>query len=175
VTEPHTIELQHLETEPLSDSYADQNKHNEASEHATRRKPAWSAHFSGWRGGVVVAICVTSFVLIVNVVLVILAKTRWNLKDGVATAFSGSCKEAATWTRAMHFVINFLSSLLLGASNYCMQRLVAPTREEVNAAHSRKRWLDIGIPSVRNLTWISKKRAIMWLLLAISSIPLHFV
>jgi hypothetical protein len=56
-----------------------------------------------------------------------------------------------------------------------MQRLVAPTRKEIDDAHAKRKWLDIGIPSVRNLTLINKTRVFLWLLLGLSSVPLHFV
>ena len=56
-----------------------------------------------------------------------------------------------------------------------MQILSSPTRKEVDRAHSKKQWLDIGIPSTRNLRAISGKRILMWIALAFSSIPLHLM
>jgi len=55
-----------------------------------------------------------------------------------------------------------------------MQRLAAPTRAEVDDAHAKKKWVDIGIPSIKNLLFIEKERVILWLLLGLSSLPLHF-
>ena len=75
----------------------------------------------------------------------------------------------------MHVAINVLSTLLLGASNYSMQCLSSPTRREVDKAHSQGIWLDIGVPSVRNLRKLSTTRIVLWWLLAISSIPLHLL
>jgi hypothetical protein len=49
----------------------------------------------------------------------------------------------------------------------------APTRREVDDAHAKKQWLDIGVQSIRNLRKISWKRALMYWLLALSSLPLH--
>lgn len=73
------------------------------------------------------------------------------------------------------FDYNVLSTLLLGASNYTMQCLASPTREEVDRAHSQNRWLDIGVPSIRNLTRISSHRKVLWWLLVISGVPLHLL
>lgn len=56
-----------------------------------------------------------------------------------------------------------------------MQVLAAPTRQEVDRAHARNRWLDIGVPSVRNLWHISPYRAVVWWILGLSSIPLHLL
>lgn len=77
----------------------------------------------------------------------------------------------------LHGVVNVLSTLLLGASNYCMQILVAPTRQEVDHAHAhaQKSWLDIGIPSVRNFKGIDWKRCAGWIILALSSSTLHLM
>ena len=77
----------------------------------------------------------------------------------------------------IHLGINIVSTLLLGASNYCAQLLVAPTRSEVDRAHEKKDWLDIGVPSFRNL-WkrrIARKRKATWTLLMISSVFLHLI
>ncbi|MCJ1312051.1 hypothetical protein MMC25_005725 [Agyrium rufum] len=56
-----------------------------------------------------------------------------------------------------------------------MQILTAPTRAEIDEAHTRGRWLDIGVPSVRNLRSISRKRVLLWFGLAFSSLPLHLL
>ncbi|KAF2023861.1 hypothetical protein EK21DRAFT_118353 [Setomelanomma holmii] len=129
--------------------------------------------FSGWRGGVAIAIACSSFVLLINVVCAIVAAAAGSPSGGIATAYTGDCKVSSRITTGLHLLINILSSLLLGASSYCMQRLVAPTRTEIDSAHANNKWLDIGIPSVRNLSSINRKRLALWILLAVSSIPLH--
>ncbi len=59
-----------------------------------------------------------------------------------------------------------------GASNYTMQCLCSPTRSEVDFAHSQGRYLDIGLPSIKNLNGLRKK--IMFAFLILSTLPLHF-
>lgn len=135
----------------------------------------WRSRFSGWRGGALVSVILCTLVLFVNILLLIIAAAAWHPQGGIATAFTGDCAVAARQLTVAHLFINLLSSMLLGASNYCMQRLVAPTRAEIDAAHARRNTLDIGIPSVANLFLISRPRALLWLLLALSSIPLHFL
>ena len=56
-----------------------------------------------------------------------------------------------------------------------MQCLSAPTRKEVNVAHAQGKWLDIGVPSMRNLKSIAKVRLYMWLALGLSAVPLHLM
>jgi hypothetical protein len=166
-------ELQIQESDPPSRSHSVDCSYK-VSEPLGRRN-ARQNRFSGWRGGVAASIAVSGLVLLLNVILAIVIATRWHTIGGIATAFTGHCDLAKRWITAAHIVINIFSSSLLGASNYCMQRLVAPTRKEIDKAHSLRKYLDIGMPSVKNITSISKRRLILWILLASSSIPLHFV
>ncbi|KAE8454592.1 hypothetical protein EG329_000215 [Mollisiaceae sp. DMI_Dod_QoI] len=53
--------------------------------------------------------------------------------------------------------------------------LLAPTRKEIDTAHGKRRWLDIGVPSFRNLWNLPRSCQIVWLILAFSSIPIHFM
>ncbi|KAH7079730.1 hypothetical protein FB567DRAFT_533217 [Paraphoma chrysanthemicola] len=131
--------------------------------------------YTGWRGGVLVSLVVCGVALLVNIILTIVAASSWKIEEKIATAFTGDCAVATRQTTVAHFFINVLSSGLLGASNYCMQRLVAPTRKEIDIAHAHKTWLDIGIPSVRNLFHIAPLRVFLWLVLVLSSVPLHFL
>ncbi|KUJ14615.1 uncharacterized protein LY89DRAFT_735694 [Mollisia scopiformis] len=94
---------------------------------------------------------------------------------GFALFYQGKCSTSSTLTLWCHVLINLLSSALLSASNYCMQILSSPTRSEINKAHSQKRWLDIGLQSMKNLRNISPKRRKMWWLLVLSSAPLHLM
>ena len=56
-----------------------------------------------------------------------------------------------------------------------MQILTASIRREIDWAHVKGRWLDTGISSIRNLRWISIEQVFIWILLALSSLPLHLV
>ncbi len=56
---------------------------------------------------------------------------------------------------AIHFAINPLFTLLLGASNYCRQVLSARTTKKVDNAHRQQKWLDTGVPSLGSLDWTS--------------------
>lgn len=95
--------------------------------------------------------------------------------DGDGTITEGTCSRIKNLSLWLHLAINILGTVLLAASNYCMQILSAPTRGEVDKAHQKKKWLDIGVPSIRNLFEIKKRRAYLWLFLGLSSIPLHLL
>jgi hypothetical protein len=129
----------------------------------------------GWRAGVVAATLMTVAVVIINFTLTTWASLHFGLDNGIGDAFTGDCGTVNMWSTGLHVLINGLSSALLSASNYTMQCLTAPTREECDAAHARGDWLDIGVPSVRNLSRIRRSRRIAWALLMLSSIPVHFL
>ncbi|KAG8532463.1 uncharacterized protein KY384_002340 [Bacidia gigantensis] len=101
--------------------------------------------------------------------------SKYKTVGGSKTLFRGGCKDAKSGNAVVQIGINVLSTLILGASNYCMHCLAAPNREEVDRAHARKKFLHIGIPALRNLKWISRYRAIVWVILGITALPIHFL
>ena len=124
---------------------------------------------------VVVCAGTAGTVLLINFILTVWASLKFGLTDGLATIQEGSCQKTKTLSLWLHLAINVLGTLLLSASNYCMQCLASPTREEVDKAHRQQIWLDIGIPSVRNLRHISWSKIGLWWLLALSGVPLHLL
>jgi hypothetical protein len=129
------------------------------------------------RIAVLYACFATAFlVFITNLTLTLWAWISIGIEgDGVSTLFQGDCTMAKNLDTSLHVLINILSTLLLGASNMGLQLVAAPTRAEIAAAHSKGAWLDIGVPSYRNLRSVSKGSVIIWCCLAISSIPVHFL
>ncbi|KAK1641312.1 hypothetical protein BDP81DRAFT_504648 [Colletotrichum phormii] len=100
---------------------------------------------------------------------------RDTISDGVGILLDTNCSTIRMLNTGIHILINVLGIILLAGSNYCMQCLVAPTRPEIDDAHARQRWLDVGVASVRNFRSITWKKKIVWVLLAASSLPLHLV
>lgn len=117
--------------------------------------------------------------LVGNIIVTVIAAAIARRENGHASAISvirkGTCDDIEHTGLAIHLVINVVSTLLLGASNYCMQCLSAPTREDVDRAHQKGTWLDIGVPSLRNLRFIKQGNLVYWMLLGLSSIPLHLL
>ncbi|KAK0260989.1 hypothetical protein LTR35_017931 [Friedmanniomyces endolithicus] len=138
----------------------------------TTRKPFISG---AWRKTISLGILAGSVVLTINVTVLgwISARSAFSITD--ATVFTGSCNLSETIITVIELLINALSTLLLGASNTCAQLLSAPTSQEVDRAHAEGRWLDIGVPGVRNLFSIKSWRVKLWILLFASSIPLHLM
>lgn len=130
-------------------------------------------HHSGWRRGVLLCTFCSAIVFLVNLVFLIVSVARQEIgENGQNIIFEGSCSSARSLNTGLHAMINFLSTISLSASNYCMQCMSAPTREEIDASHSAGRWLDIGVPSLRNLKWIARKRLILWGIWGLLSLPL---
>ena len=130
---------------------------------------------SGWRSTVIWQIVLGLSILILNFALTVWSYTALHIENGVATIYQGPCTTTKDVITVLHLAICILSSLLLGASNYCMQLLSAPTRKEVDAAHARHKWLSIGVISFKNLWYVHRSKAFVYFVLAISSIPLHLL
>ena len=126
-----------------------------------------------WRFTVASGALAGFLILLTNIITLAVMYGKFREVDYTITFFSGSCDTASTVTIASHVVINILSTILLAASNFSMQCLSSPTRKEVDDAHSRKHWLSIGTPTIRNLYFVSKQKALLWVILATSSFPLH--
>lgn len=122
-------------------------------------------HFAIW----------TLLVFLLNLCLTIVGSRASGDNKGVI--LEKDCAEIKRLNTGLHVLINILGTILLSGSNYCMQCLSAPTREEIDKAHGnvKRRWLDIGVPSIRNVRYIKVRRMILWLLLGLSSVPLHLL
>lgn len=154
-------------------THADNSSDSQTSALVKRLSPVrrYKSRVTGWKPGVVnFAVC-ACIVLIINMVVSIWGSAA---RKGKVLA-EGDCQQIKRLNSGLHIIINILSTILLSGSNYCMQCLSAPTREEVNSAHSARKWLDIGIPSIRNLRRISRPRLVVWVLLGLSTAPLHLL
>jgi len=112
---------------------------------------------------------IATLVLISNIILLGIAisgltydEFKEVLYKGTGVIQEGSCDAVRRSGNILHVAINILSTLLLGASNFTMQCLVAPTRRDIDKAHSEGKWLDIGVPSIKNLPYIPRVRKWMW-------------
>ncbi|KAL3481374.1 hypothetical protein BJX99DRAFT_164303 [Aspergillus californicus] len=135
-------------------------------------KEPGGGRFGGWKGTLYLGSITSFIVLIFNLVMLCWATLR-HPNRAQSVIYSGDCDRVKEISAGIHFVINIFSTLLLSAGHFGMQCLSAPTRQDVNRAHGREKWLDIGVPSVRNLCRIPRTRFLIWLSLVVSSVPLH--
>ncbi|KAJ7832670.1 hypothetical protein B0H14DRAFT_2802673, partial [Mycena olivaceomarginata] len=108
-------------------------------------------------------LAVAALVLVANV-----AGTAW-----AGAAYPPDRRGIGTFLTALHVLLNVLSTLLLGAGNYCMQLLASPSRSEADNAHACGVALDIGVPSIKNLRHIDGKRVVGWSAIGVTATLLH--
>ncbi|KAI9036914.1 uncharacterized protein KD926_001158 [Aspergillus affinis] len=127
-------------------------------------------------------ICITSafIVVVINIILTIVAFSIGYSKhspNGFVTVplYIGSCTLSKNWSIGLHVLINALGTAMLAASNYCAQYLAAPTREDVDQAHAHGSWMDIGIPSLRNIRRMKWQNKALWIVLMVTSLPNHLI
>ncbi|KAI0134135.1 hypothetical protein BJ170DRAFT_186368 [Xylariales sp. AK1849] len=130
---------------------------------------------TGWRGGVAFNTLLSLLILLVAVVCLIIVVTKSQIISGESTIFSGSCQTAASINTALHVVINIFTIIILAGGNYVFQVLSSPTRNELAVAHDKKRWLDIGIPSLRNLPHISGFRTSLATIILLAAVATHVI
>ena len=98
------------------------------------------SRWSGWRFSVASGCGATIFVLICNIALAGWSSGKPKSNTNNLLLYTGDCAEMKRIDTLSHLAINVLSTILLGASNYSMQVLVAPTRENIDAAHPQGRY-----------------------------------
>ena len=127
--------------------------------------------------GVLFGCCMSFLVLCCNITLIVIgAKSKSGYDhEGISSIVEGDEASISRWDSALHLLINVLSTALLSSSNYTMQVLSSPTRKDLDAAHAKGQYLDIGLLSFRNLKAIPRSRAVLCLLLVLSSTPLHLL
>jgi hypothetical protein len=128
-----------------------------------------------WRTSLYMFVGLACAVFILNTGFLAWTVRTRGTNDGVGILYEASCDMTKKVNIGIHLPINILSSALLSASNYCMQCLSAPTRPEVDKAHRKGHWLDVGIPSLHNIVSSSfaSRKKLYWWILALSSLPLH--
>ncbi|KAI1848060.1 hypothetical protein JX266_006173 [Neoarthrinium moseri] len=129
----------------------------------------------GWRRtGAVNVILASTCGLVLLICLIVSLKGKESSADlGTSRIYQGSCSQAATASTTLHVALNIVSTGVLASSNFFMQIVTSPSRGEVDRAHQYLRSLDIGLQSTRNLPALSRMKQICWVMLLMSSIPLH--
>lgn len=173
------IPLVSLDPSTSKHLFADDTKYGSGDPVSKPTRSRKWPRLAGWRVGATIAMAGALITLLVNIGIGAYGvnhKTSGSTSSSVLVeVFHGDCKKAASFNTYVHLLINVVSTLLLSGSNFCMQCLVAPTRADVDAAHAKMKWLDIGVPSIRNLKHLSRGRRALWGLLVLSSLPLHLM
>jgi len=132
--------------------------------------------FRGWRLGAFLSCILTGVSLCITAVFTIYVTRKYPPgADGIGVFATRTCKEVLSATTKIHLGINVLATMLVAASNYNMQCMTAPSRSDIDCAHQQGKWLDVGIQSVRNLRYVPRWKAVLWLALLLSTLPLHLL
>ncbi|RYP60086.1 hypothetical protein DL771_010629 [Monosporascus sp. 5C6A] len=146
------------------------NGHSSASRHSGLQR-----HFTGWRGGIVFNTIIFFLILVIEIALLIVVLTKTRLLAGDPTMWSGDCGTARDINVGLHAAISVFSVVFLAGANYAFQVLTSPTRGEVDKAHESKRWLDIGVTSMRNFAHISGFRIFMGSTVLLTAISIQVI
>ncbi|KAI8949116.1 hypothetical protein F4801DRAFT_554418 [Xylaria longipes] len=128
--------------------------------------------YPGWRlGGLILSIL--SVVITVGfLVTLVVFSTLSNLGSSYIV-FEGRCDSSSSISLGIQFAINVISTAILASSNFFMQVIVAPARLDVDKAHGKRKSMEIGVLSLRNLLSIPSGRVALFLILGLSSVPIH--
>lgn len=89
--------------------------------------------------------------------------------------FNDSCDTSRYLNIGLHLLINLVSSAVLASSNYFMQILNAPSRHKIDQTHLTLSSVEIGIPSLKNMHFLSSFQQWFWALLIMTSLPIHLL
>ena len=168
-------------TEPFIHASEKQDEHSIHSGHhgihQTRpQQTVYQSQFGGLRLTLRFFLTVAILVLLINISWLLFASTHYDgLSKGVGSIQRGPCDAAKRTNTWLHLLINVLSTLLLTGSNAFMSVYSCPSRKEVDRAHERRRWLHVGMLSLRNLGGIARRKAAVVVLLCLTSVPFHLL
>ena len=129
--------------------------------------------FSSWKTSAKVGLCLTIPTLLVSACVLIWGHSReLDPFTGDNVVFEGDCDSSASINTWSSGVINVTSALLLACSHSVVQILLAPTPANIESAHSRGKWLDIGIPSLTNWGSMGLWQTVVCISLITTSLPL---
>lgn len=94
---------------------------------------------------------------------------------GIGTLYVGDCSYTGRLNTLLHVVLNIISTAFLGAGNYCMQLLAAPSATEVSRSHKKDQSLEIGVQSVKNIARGKRIARVLWISLGTVATVLHLL
>ena len=131
--------------------------------------------FSGWQMGMILAIFADLAIFFLVLALTVYTALNFRRTGYQATLIDNNCDSVRSWSTWLHLGVNVVCTILLATSSYTMQCLTSPSRKEINKAHQRGNCMDIGVPSFQNLLRTSPRRMLSWLVILLSSLPLHLL
>ncbi|KAI0451961.1 hypothetical protein F5B21DRAFT_485209 [Xylaria acuta] len=134
-------------------------------------------HLTGWYKTAVINTVLLASVSLLFIAVLVASSVQVGGFMKAIIIYTGSCNagSATRVSQVLHLLINAFSTAVLGSSNYFMQVLNAPTRDEIDVNHKIGIHLDIGVLSWRNVFRVSRFKTGAWAILLLTSISIHFV
>jgi hypothetical protein len=88
---------------------------------------------------------------------------------------NGNCETVERLNLLLHLLINILSTALLWGAGHAVHLLLAPTRKDVDRAHKRGLYFDIGVSSLKNFWRVPSDRRIAIACFMVCSSFLHLL
>lgn len=98
----------------------DKDESGQTEPETTKRTSRLRQWCAGWKFTVALASSASMFVLAFSLGFILWAVQRHQLQSNRGTLHEGACDRVKVISIVLHLVINILSTILLGASNYCM-------------------------------------------------------
>jgi hypothetical protein len=130
---------------------------------------------AGWRRGIRMCCFAVGICLITESTLLVWALISDIGPPGSGLLYQGKCGKVKTTTICLLLPLNIVATILISTSNYVMQCLVAPDRDEVDTAHAQATWILVGGMRTRSLSFASRTRRLLFMALGLSSIPIHLL
>ena len=130
---------------------------------------------SGWRRTAVVNTILVGLFGLLLISFLIAGSVKSGSLNRYLIFFEGNCGESTRLNLFLHLLLNVLSTAIIASSNFFMQVLNSPSRDEIDKAHINNHWMEIGVPSLRNVFFVSRFKSLSWLVFSLTSIPIHLL
>jgi hypothetical protein len=132
---------------------------------------------NGWRRAAQVNIAVLVVITVTMFCFLMASISREKTFERAYMFFAGTCDggSATQINVGLHLMLNVVSTAIFASSHFFMQVLNSPSRREVDAAHAAKSRMSIGVPSIRNIFRVSRFETCCWVVISVSSIPIHLL
>ncbi|KAF7879848.1 uncharacterized protein EAF02_008018 [Botrytis sinoallii] len=137
-----------------------------------KTKNSDGARVQKWKSRCSIAAIFMGAVLAAYVVFIIWASQRTD-STKIGTILTGNCSTVNATNLGLHVLINAMGTIVSIASACALYFLSSPTRNEIDEAHAKGNSFNIGVLSLRNLKSFKKK--ILFGLLIVTSLPIHFL
>jgi hypothetical protein len=107
----------------------------------------------GWRLGTLVSCYAVAVCLLLELALLTYALVTNRPRNGLGMLYEGHCAKVKRLSILLLLPLNIIGTVLISTSNYVMQAVSAPTRQEVDRSHAEGGFRNIGMPTSYDMLW----------------------